>query len=198
MRDAVQELGEVAAEVGVPGVGVHEFAVPEPGGHGEVDGERAQGVVGVVQGGPGAVPGDGGAGVRGGALAPAVHGEIDERRELPGEEFDVDTGPAVNVGRILPAQQSHPHVRPPGLPEPMVTHGGREGKRGTGAAGYAPSGRGELREKPRPPARPGSKGRSASRDGKGEGGGGEKKRVRSPAPVTHPGEDPVGPVLHRQ
>src|SRR5690606_18367892 len=42
VRDAVEELGEVAGEIGVPGVRVDQLAALQGGGHGQVDGEGAQ------------------------------------------------------------------------------------------------------------------------------------------------------------
>ncbi len=95
----------MAGEVGVPGVGVDEFAAFEGGGHGEVHGEGPQGVVGAVEGGPGAVAYD----ALGAALTPAVHVEVDQGPQLPCEELHMDARAAVHIRRVLPGQQSHSH-----------------------------------------------------------------------------------------
>ena len=47
VRDVVQQPGEVAAQVGVPGVGVHQVGAGAAGGHREVDAEGLQRGVGV-------------------------------------------------------------------------------------------------------------------------------------------------------
>ena len=44
---------------------------------------------------------------RGGAEA--VHVDVDELGQLPGQEVDVDAGPAVDVGRVLPREHPDPH-----------------------------------------------------------------------------------------
>ena len=80
MRDAVEQLGEMAGEVGVPGVGVDQFAALQLGGHRQVDGEGAQRVVGAVESGERLVAQD----AFGRALAPAVHLEIGQRPSTPG------------------------------------------------------------------------------------------------------------------
>ncbi|CAM5506652.1 hypothetical protein STENM327S_08348 [Streptomyces tendae] len=156
VRDAVEELGEVAAEVGVPGVGVHQFAPFEGGGHGEVDREGAQRVVGAVERGPGAVAQYAVAA----ALAPAVHVQVDQAGELPGQELDVDSGAAVHVRRELTAQQSHAHPEPPvsAAGSLMVTQSGRLGKTAEGPEGSEGSGSSSRRRRPRPA--PGSTGSS--------------------------------------
>lgn len=98
----------MAGEVGVPGVRVDELAAFEGGGDGEVHGEGAQRVVGAVEHGPGAVAYD----AAPGALAPAVHVQLGEGPQLPGEELDMDARPAVHVRRVLPGQQSNSHTEP--------------------------------------------------------------------------------------
>ena len=105
MRDAVEQLGEVAGEVGVPRVRVDEVARPDGRRHLQVGGEDAQhrvgaGETGVVLGvGDGAGPG----------RAEAVHVDVDEARQLPGQEVDVDAGAAVDLGRVLPREHPDPH-----------------------------------------------------------------------------------------
>ena len=49
------------------------------------------------------------------ALAPAVHVQIDQGAQLPGEELDMDARAAVHVRRVLPGQQAHSHPEPPVL-----------------------------------------------------------------------------------
>ncbi len=84
VRDAVQQLPEVAREVGVPGVGVEQVAPFQGRRHRQVDGEGAQGVVRTLQGGVGAVAQyavvfrGAGACTCAGACAPAVHLHVDE------------------------------------------------------------------------------------------------------------------------
>ncbi|CAM5724038.1 hypothetical protein SFUMM280S_06634 [Streptomyces fumanus] len=96
VRHAVQQLGEVAAEVGVPGVGVHQVAAGQGGGRGEVHGEGAQRVVGAVSRTRG-----GGAGRRGRRRrTPRAGGARPGRpaRRVPARELDMDTGTAVTSG----------------------------------------------------------------------------------------------------
>ena len=74
-----------------------------------------------------------------GALAPAVHVQVGEGPQLPGEELDMDARTAVHVRRVLPGQQSHSHPEPPvsaagvphGHPEVAVgeDHSGRHASR---------------------------------------------------------------------
>ena len=65
------------------------------------------------------------------ALAPAVHLQVDEGAQLPGEELDMDARAAVHVRRVLPGQQAHTHPEPPSpwlVPQFMVTQMRRPGK----------------------------------------------------------------------
>lgn len=100
----------MAGEVGVPGVGVHQVAALEGGGHLQVDGEGAQRVVGAVEGGGRAVADHSG----GASLAPAVHFEVEQGAQFAGQELDVDARAAVDVRGILPGQQCdlHGDLRP--------------------------------------------------------------------------------------
>lgn len=132
VRDAVEQFGEMAGEIGVPGVGVDEIAVRQRRGHRQVDGEGAQGVVGAVEPGEGGVPHDP---VHRARLAPAVHVEFRQRPQLPGEELHMDPGPAVDVRRILACEQSHPHTS-------MVTQTGPRRKTAAGGGGIRGGGRG--------------------------------------------------------
>ena len=88
MRDAVQQLGQVTGEVGVPGVGVDHVAVARRTSDRQVDREGLQGGVCVGQFGGGAVAG--GAVAR---VAPGVNGQVDEASQLAGQEVDVDSAP---------------------------------------------------------------------------------------------------------
>ena len=42
-------------------------------------------------------------------LAQAVDVDVGQPAQLPGEEVDVDTGPAVDIGRVLACQDRHTH-----------------------------------------------------------------------------------------
>ncbi len=119
------------------GVRVHEVAAFERGGDGQVHGEGAQGVVGTVQLPAGPVPDQP---VRT-SLAPGVALEIGERAQLLGQELDMDTGAAVDVRRVLTAQQAHLHDCPPRVVDTllplMATHMPRLGQ--TAAPPRAPA-----------------------------------------------------------
>ncbi len=107
MRHAMDELGQVPAEVRVPGVGVDEVGVAHGGGHRQVDrrgAQRAQLGRVPVERGPRLVAG------RAAAVgAPGVHVEVDEPAQMRAELSDVDPRPAVDVGRELAGQQRHAH-----------------------------------------------------------------------------------------
>jgi hypothetical protein len=46
MRHAVQQLRQMSGEIGVPRMAVHKVRTGDPGGHGEVDTQSAQSLVG--------------------------------------------------------------------------------------------------------------------------------------------------------
>ena len=108
VRDLVDELAEVAAEVRVPGVAVGEVGVLRAGGHREVDRHRARAPPCTARSRParprarrrrpsGASAGPG--------RAPAVDGHVDEPVELPREVLDVHARAAVDVRRVLAGQE---------------------------------------------------------------------------------------------
>ena len=109
VRNAVQELGQVPGEVGVPGVAVHERGALDPRRHREVDRD------GLERRGVRAAPGQGLPGPigahRGGSrdlfalAAPAVHRQLGEPRELAREVLDVHARAAVDLRRVLPREQ---------------------------------------------------------------------------------------------
>src|SRR5690349_5218859 len=90
----------MAAQVRVPGVRVDQLRGARRGGHGQVGGDHLEGLVGAGQ----QVPGPVGHGV-GAVSALAVHGDIDQRRQLAGQVGDMHARPAVHLGRILAGQQ---------------------------------------------------------------------------------------------
>ena len=114
VRDPVDELREVAAEVRVPGVAVDELGARRPGGHREIDRERLERRGVRLRPGerlPGPVRDDGRAAGDGRAvLAPAVHRHLGTAGELAGEVLDVDAGAAVDVGRVLAREQRDLHA----------------------------------------------------------------------------------------
>ena len=116
------QLGQVAAEVRVPGVAVDEVRALDAGGHRQVDRERLQRRR--VRLAPRRARPR--AGTRRPAArrpagravgAPAVDGHLDEPRELAREVLDVDAGAAVDLGRVLAREERDPQVRhPPSRP----------------------------------------------------------------------------------
>jgi hypothetical protein len=101
---AVQQLGEMAAEVGVPGVGMGDVASLDRRRHRQVDGEHLERAVRAGEPRVGRVsrrvlP-------RG---AEAVDVDIDQPPQLAGQEIDVDPCPAVDVRRKLSGEHRHAH-----------------------------------------------------------------------------------------
>jgi hypothetical protein len=114
VRDAVQELGQVPGQVGVPGVAVDQLGVLDPGGDRQVGGDGAQGpeVAAVtVEGVPGPVGDHLGRARRPGRpwLAEAVHLEVEELGQLSRQVLDMHSGTAVHIWGILATEQGHAH-----------------------------------------------------------------------------------------
>ena len=107
VRHAVQQLGQVAGHVGVPGVRVHQVRALAAGDHRQV-GARGR----AARGWPSASAA-GHAVRRDARLVPrrahAVHPHVDQTAQLPGEVLDVDPGAAVDLGRVLPGEQVDAH-----------------------------------------------------------------------------------------
>ena len=108
VRHAVQQLGDVPGEVGVPGVGVHQVGArarrrPSPGRR------RACAA-------PALAPASAGR-VRRSAVTPgssarraeAVHPDVGQPAQLAGEVLDVHPRAAVDLGRVLPGEQVDAH-----------------------------------------------------------------------------------------
>ena len=125
VRDAVQQLGQVAAEVGVPGMTVDEARALHAGGHGEVDRDRLErGRVRTPAGQ--ALPRPVRTHRRSARrllplVPPAVNGEVDEARELAGEVLDVHAGAPVHLGWVLPREQRDLQLASTFSPFPMTT-----------------------------------------------------------------------------
>src|ERR1035438_8287237 len=100
MRDAVEHGRQVTRHVRVPGVRMDQLRRPDGGGHGQVGGHHPERLVRVGELTPGLVR-DRVRAVR----TLAVHGEIDQRRQLAGQVGDVHARAAVHLGRVLPGQQ---------------------------------------------------------------------------------------------
>jgi hypothetical protein len=105
VRHSVQEFGQVAGEVRVPGVAVHQVGAGASGGDRHVDPDGAQGRVrtGQVRG----------LGVAGRLRFAVSHGPrstetpdvyVHQRREVFGKVFGVHAGSAVDVRRVLAGQ----------------------------------------------------------------------------------------------
>ena len=113
VRNAVHELREVAAEVCVPGVAVHQIRPFGAGRHRQVDREGLQGRrVGPLAAErlPRAIRGDGGHRVGGPFGTPAMHGDVDPSRELARHVLGVHAGPAVHVRRVFAGEQRDFHA----------------------------------------------------------------------------------------
>src|ERR1022692_506328 len=107
VRCAGQQRCQMAAQVGVPGVGMHQAGGCGGGRHRQVGGDCLQCLVRARQ----AVPwlmGDSPGPV--GALA--VHGQGDQAAELAGQVLDVNSGSAVHIRRVFPRQQRHREFSP--------------------------------------------------------------------------------------
>ena len=95
----MEQAGQVAGQVGVPGVRMDQIHLRNGCHHGEIGPEHPEGSVGpfrIVLG------------VRGRALARLAHAldvDIDELAQLRHQLGDVHAGAAVDRGRILPGQQ---------------------------------------------------------------------------------------------
>src|SRR6202049_5210681 len=107
MRHAVQHGRQVAREIGVPGMRVHQVGGGDRGGHRQVSGDCLQCLVSAIKQVPGPVR-HGSGPVR----ALAVHRQVDEAAEFPGEVGDVHSGAAVHLGRVLAGQQRDPQPAP--------------------------------------------------------------------------------------
>jgi hypothetical protein len=112
VRHAVQQAREVAAEVGVPGVRVHQVGAGAVVGDGQVDAKSADRGVRVRESGQ--------VGVRRGALFVArrtegmhLRGEVVTCAERPDQLGHVYSGAAVDLGRVLLAQDVDTHVLEP-------------------------------------------------------------------------------------
>src|ERR1017187_5413538 len=103
VRHAVQEGSQVARQVGVPGVRVHQVGGADSSGHRQIGGDRLQGLVRPIEQFPGLVR-DGASPVR----ALAVHRQVDEAAEFPGQIGDMHSGAAVHLRRVLARQQRDP------------------------------------------------------------------------------------------
>jgi hypothetical protein len=84
-----------------------EVGAAAVGGHRQVDAERAQGGVRGGELGQVRIPAHTGVGSR---VAERPDADVDQRPQHLREVLDVNAGPAVDVGRILPGQQIHAHV----------------------------------------------------------------------------------------
>ena len=102
----------MAGQVGVPGVRVHQVRAGRRGGHRQVGRHGGQRRVGAGQRVPRPVR-HRGRPVR----ALAVHGQVDETGQLPGQVLDVHPGAAVHLRRVLPGQQRDPE---PAWPSPLT------------------------------------------------------------------------------
>src|SRR5262249_55263826 len=114
VRDAVEQLREVAAEVRVPGVRVDEVGALDGCAHLQVDRDRLQrgGPTGAGGKAPRGRVGDGrGPVARGPVGAPDVHRHVDKPLQLRGQILDVASGTAVDVGRILACEDGDLHAR---------------------------------------------------------------------------------------
>ncbi len=118
MRDAVQQVGEVACHVGVPGVGVDQVGSFDALSHLEVDPERTQRCVRLGELGKVGVAGD----LReAGALrrlrprsVEAADVDVDPAGEHCRQLGDVHTGSAVDVRGVLAGEEvgSHGWIMP--------------------------------------------------------------------------------------
>ena len=99
MRDVLQQAGQVAGQVGVPGVRVDQVDLGYGRDHRQVGAEDPQGRVGagriVLRMGGGTLP----------RLAHALHVDVDQLAQLGHQLGHVHAGAAVDRGRILPGQQ---------------------------------------------------------------------------------------------
>ena len=117
VRDRPHELGEIPAEVGVPGVAVRNVAAFERGGHGQVDGHRLKGRgfgLGLAQLIPRAVALDSRLFAR---RSPAVDAHGEQLAKLAHEVLDVGARPAVDLGRVFAREHSDATLQPARLRE---------------------------------------------------------------------------------
>src|SRR5216683_7634949 len=100
MRDPVQGSRQVTGQARVPGVRVHHIGRGDRGGHRQVGRDSLQRGVGVAEPIPRAVRD------RVWPVGPlAVHGQVDQVAQFPGQVLHVHAGAAIDLGRVLPGQQ---------------------------------------------------------------------------------------------
>src|SRR5215813_8534610 len=116
MRHAVQQRGQMAGQVRIPGVRVHQVGGGDRGGHREIGGDRPQRRVGAIEPVPWPVCHRAGP-----VRALAVHGQVHQLGQLAGEVADVHTRAAVHLGRVLPGEQRHPELGHRGTSWPLPT-----------------------------------------------------------------------------
>ena len=112
VRHVVGQRRQVAGEVRVPRVRVHDVAVARRRGHRQIGRERAQrGELGPVPGQrvPGAVSHHRRRPVGRSRRAPGVDDDVLQARQLAREVLDVHPGAAVDLGRVLACQQPDLH-----------------------------------------------------------------------------------------
>jgi hypothetical protein len=104
VRLAVQQGGQMAGQVGVPGVRVHDVAVARGRGDAQVHAQRLKCLVRMRE------LGIGGVRVRiGPRTAEAVDVDVCQPAQLTGEVLDVHTRAAVHLGWPLACQQPDAH-----------------------------------------------------------------------------------------
>ena len=111
--DVAEERGDVTGEVGVPGVRVHQVRALTRGGNLEVDTEGTQRCVSSLKLGQVRVTGHPRIGSVSSGLAGAIEGlhsqVIDEAAQHLGQLENMDTGSAVDVGRVFAGEQINAH-----------------------------------------------------------------------------------------
>ncbi|MNW54055.1 hypothetical protein D3C74_316410 [compost metagenome] len=107
VRDPVQERGQVAAEVRVPGVRVHEVGSCDVVGHRQVHAERPQHGVRRGERAGHRVPRDP---LLAAGSVEAAHAHVDAFAQHTGQLGDVDARASVDVGRVLTGQQVDSHA----------------------------------------------------------------------------------------
>ena len=108
VRNRPHQLGQVTAEIRVPGVAVHDLGALDPRGHRQVDRHRLQrsGLrFGLRQRGPRLVCRD--AWIFAGR-PPAVDGHLGQPADLAGQILDGGAGSPVDVGRVLAGEDRDP------------------------------------------------------------------------------------------
>ena len=111
--DVAEERGDVACEVGVPGVGVHQVRPLTRGGNLKVNAEGTQRCVGTLQLGQVRMASHPRIGSVGSGFTRAIEGLhsqiIDEAAQHLGQLENMDTGSAVDVGRVFAGEQINAH-----------------------------------------------------------------------------------------